>query len=68
MIYPCLYGVVVSLASSNSLLLSSSSALDVSIVQYSVSAIIDDIVFTEERFRTFISVLFGGVRATSAYD
>ena len=50
------------------LLLSPSTTLDVSTVQYSVSVIVDSVVRREERVRTLLGELSGGVRATSAYD
>jgi hypothetical protein len=50
------------------LLLSSSLTFDVSIVQYSVSVILDGAVPIDVSVRTLLGQLFGGVRATSAYD
>lgn len=50
------------------LLRSSSPTLDMSIVQYSVSVIIDGVVPTEVRVRTLLGRLLGGVRAISACD
>jgi hypothetical protein len=53
--------IVFLIAPGCALLLSSSSTLDVSIVQYSVSVIFDGVVPTEVRVRTLLDVLFGGV-------
>src|SRR3984885_3856373 len=50
------------------LFLSSSPTLDVSIVQYSVSVILDGVVPIDVSVRRLLGQLFGGVRATSAYD
>src|SRR5881394_2442619 len=47
-------------------LLSFSSTLDVSTVQYSVSVIVDGVVFNDERDCRLLGRLLGGVRATSA--
>lgn len=50
------------------LFLSFSPTLEVSIVQYSVSVILDGVVPIDKGVRTLLGKLFGGVRATSAYD
>jgi len=50
------------------LFLSSSSTLEVSIVQYGVSVILDGVVFLSEMGCRLLGWLSGGVRAISAYD
>src|SRR5436190_21381908 len=47
---------------------SSLATLDVSTVQYRVSVKVDGVVPIDEIERTFPGTLFGGVRATSAYE
>ena len=59
---------VVDKSQASTLLLSSSLTLDVSIVQYSVSVILDGVVPVEVSVRTLLGQLLGGVRAISAYD
>ena len=56
------------IASGWALFLSSSLTPDVSIVQYSTSVIVDDVVPVEVSVRMLLGRLLGGVRATSAYD
>ena len=50
------------------LFLSSSPTLNVSIVQYSVSVILEGVVPIDVSVCRLLGKLFGGVRATSAYD
>jgi hypothetical protein len=56
------------IAPSYALLLSSSPTLDVSIVQYSLSVIVNSVVPIEVRVRTLLGLLLGSVRATSVYN
>ena len=46
----------------------SASTLEVSIVQYRVSVMVDGVVPIDDIECTFAGTLFGGVRATSAYE
>jgi hypothetical protein len=50
------------------LLLSSSFILDVSIVQYNVSVMVDGVRLLEEKDGRLLGWLFGGVRAIAAYE